>query len=329
MTPGPLAGLHVADLSVTLPGPYCSQLLRRLGASVTHLEPPELDPLRTLAPASFAALSAGKESVVVDLKSAQGLKNALAVLADSGIIIEGWRPGVADRLGVGYRAAAAQNAAVVYCSISGFGQTSELARKPGHDINYAAEAGALDLCSTDGLPMGDFAGAMSAALRIVAAVRQAELTGHGAYIDVSITGALADWVDAVGGADHPEFMEVYRLPHYGRFTMADGGVLTLGVARTEQQMWANLITALGCPEWAEAPTSERRDRSDEMRDFISRRIGSMTAREVVELLEPIDTCWAIARLPGDPPRVTGMLAVAGIDPDVSRRAVDERLPEAS
>jgi crotonobetainyl-CoA:carnitine CoA-transferase CaiB-like acyl-CoA transferase len=302
----PLAGIRVADMTVTLPGPYCSQLLLRLGASVTHLEPPQLDSLRTTAPASFAALSNGKGSVTVDLKSETDRAIALSILADAHVVIEGWRPGVADRLGVGYRAVARPNPGVVYCSISGYGQVGELAGRPGHDINYLAEAGAISLCATDGLPVGDFAGAMSAALRVVAAVRQAERTGQGSYLDVSITGAIGDWVDMVGGAEHEDFLQVYRMPHYRAYTTSDGGVLTLGVAQ-EQQLWANLIAALGRPEWQDVPLSERFDRREEIGSYIAARIRNMSTAEVAELLDPVDTCWAIARLPGSSPRVSGTL----------------------
>jgi crotonobetainyl-CoA:carnitine CoA-transferase CaiB-like acyl-CoA transferase len=302
----PLAGVKVVDLSITLPGPYCAQLLRRLGATVLHLEPPARDALRTMAPSSFAFLSEGKTSVTVDLKSAADREVALSVLAEADIVIEGWRPGVADRLGVGYRTVAETNPAVVYCSISGFGQTGELAGRPGHDINYSAEAGALDLASTDGLPVGDFAGAMAAALRIVAASWQAARTGRGTWLDVSISGSLRDWVDAVGGADGDDFLQVYRMPHYGRFATADGGVLTLGVAH-EQRLWDNLIDALGRPSWKGTTPTERTERREEMHAYLAERIATLTCADIEELLGPVDTCWAIAQAPGSPARMSGRL----------------------
>jgi crotonobetainyl-CoA:carnitine CoA-transferase CaiB-like acyl-CoA transferase len=302
----PLADVKVVDLSITLPGPYCAQLLRRLGASVIHLEPPAGDALRTMAPSSFAFLSEGKTSVTVDLKSAPEREVARSLLAEADIVIEGWRPGVADRLGVGYRTVAETNPAVVYCSISGFGQTGAMARRPGHDINYSAEAGALDLAATDGLPVGDFAGAMAAALRIVAATWQAARTGRGTWLDVSISGALRDWVDAVGGADGQSFLQVYRMPHYGRFATADGGVLTLGVAH-EQRLWDNLIGALGHPSWSGATASERFDRREEMRAYIAGRVATMTCADIEDLFGPVDTCWAIAQAPGTPARMSGRL----------------------
>jgi crotonobetainyl-CoA:carnitine CoA-transferase CaiB-like acyl-CoA transferase len=304
--PGPLHGIKVVDLSVTLPGPYCAQLLRRLGATVVHVEPPAGDALRTMAPASFAFLSVGKTSVTINLKSDTERSVALSLLADADVVIEGWRPGVADRLGVGYDVVSGLNPAVVYCSISGFGQTGEMAHRPGHDINYAAEAGALDLAATDGLPVGDFGGAMFAALRIVAATWQASTTGRGTWLDVSISGALRDWVDAVGGANGPDFLHVYRMPHYGRFATADGGVLTLGVAH-EQRLWANLIDALGQPSWMQVGASERFARREEMQAYMAERIASLTCAQIEALLGPVDTCWAIAQAPGSPARMSGRL----------------------
>lgn len=141
----PLSGILVADLSVTIPGPYCAQVLCRLGATVVHVEPPDGDPHRHLAAASFAALAAGKDSVVADLKTDTGKELVLSILGRADVVIEGWRPGVAARLGVGYSDVSAVNPRVVYCSLSGYGQESGLAQRAGHDINYAAEAGANHL----------------------------------------------------------------------------------------------------------------------------------------------------------------------------------------
>jgi crotonobetainyl-CoA:carnitine CoA-transferase CaiB-like acyl-CoA transferase len=259
-----------------------------------------------MAPSSFAFLSEGKTSVTIDLKSESQREVALSLLAEADIVIEGWRPGVAERLGVGYDAIARLNPAVVYCSISGYGQTSELAQRPGHDINYAAEAGALGLAATDGLPVGDFAGAMAAALRIVAAAWQASRDNKGVWLDVSLTGALRDWVDAIGGADGPEFLHVYRMPHYGRFATADGGTLTLGVAH-EQELWANVIEALGRPEWMHENASSRFERRDEIRAYIAEHVALMTCPEIEALLAPVDTCWALAQPPGSAPRMSGRL----------------------
>lgn len=302
----PLHGVFIADLSVTLPGPYCSQLLRRLGAEVVHVEPPAGDPLRVMAPASFASLAEGKDSVTADLKTERDREFVLSIAQEADVVIEGWRPGVADRLGVGFAAVAAHNPAVIYCSVSGYGQRGALAHRPGHDINYLAEAGAINLAAHDGLPVGDLAGGTTAALRVVAALRQAELSDRGTHLDVSITGALMDWVDAVGAAHEDAFFDVFRMPHYGTFATGDGGVLALGIAM-EQRLWHNLVSALGRPEWSMVGRAERLAMCDEIEEYIADRVGSMTSAEVATLLGRTDTCWTMAHDPAVPSAVTGRL----------------------
>lgn len=294
----PLAGLRVVDLSVTLPGPYCTQVLRRLGASVLHLEPPGGDALRWVAPASFAYVSQGKESVVVDLKDPIDRELALQLLAEADVVVQGWRPGVADRLGVGYKQISRRNPRVVYASISGYGETGPLAREPGHDINYVAESGAMNLVRTDGLPVGDLAGASSAAIRLLAGVVAATRTGRGSHVEVSITGALREWVEAIGGSNYRDFLQVYAAPHYGVFDAGDGARVAIGVAQ-EEKLWANLITALGRPEWADMPYDSRLSAAERIRDYMASMFKTMTAAEIKELFGPVDTCWNMVHEPGE------------------------------
>jgi CoA:oxalate CoA-transferase len=306
----PLEGIRVVDLSVTLPGPYCTQVLRRLGASVIHLEPPGGDTLRWVAPTSFAYLAEGKESVIVDLKEPVDHKLALALLAEADIVVQGWRPGVADRLGVGHRAVAALNPGAVYCSLSGYGETGELAGHPGHDINYAAESGALDLVRTDGIPVGDLAGASTAGIRILAALLRAQRTGRGVHVEVSIAGAIREWVQAIGGREYEKFLTVYQAPHYGTFETGDGERVVLGIAQ-EQRLWSNLITALGRTEWADMPYAARVQQADTVRAFLAERIRSMSIADIEATFATEDTCWTIVRRPGDPTRISGVLPDLG------------------
>ena len=304
----PLDGLRVADLSVTLPGPYATQVLRRLGATVVHLEPPGGDPLRYGAPASHAFVAEGKESVVADLKDPAGRELALRVLAGADVVVEGWRPGVADRLGVGYAPVSARNPAVVYCSLSGYGPDGPLAGRPGHDINYAAASGTRDLLRPSGMPVGDLAGASAAVARILAELTRAGRTGRGRHVHVSIAGTLADWVSALGGPRWREFGRILDSPHYRAYATADGFCVTVGVAM-EQPFWAGLITALGRPEWAGLDASQRAARRDELTAYLAEVFTSLTAGEVASRLSGVDTCWSLARPPGDPEPVSGRLPV--------------------
>jgi crotonobetainyl-CoA:carnitine CoA-transferase CaiB-like acyl-CoA transferase len=303
-----LQGVTVLDLSTTLPGPYCSQLLRRLGAEVIAVEPPAGDSMRSLSKSAFARLAAGKQSVTANLKDPADRAFVAELARTSDVLIEGWRPGVADRLGVGYAGVSGVNPRIVYCSITGYGQEGELSAVPGHDINYVAEAGALDYVMQDGLPLGDLSGAIFAALRITSALKQVDRTGEGIHLDVSLTGALWDFVHVLGGEEIEQFFQFRRWPHYGIFRTADGQRITLGVAR-EDRLWANLIVALGRPEWVALTVLEREVRSAEIRDYLAGQIESLTLEEVTAILSSADTCWSPSRAPGAPARTEGRLQI--------------------
>ncbi|HEY8058181.1 MAG TPA: CoA transferase, partial [Acidimicrobiales bacterium] len=137
---GLLEGVRVLDLSIWRPGPYATQLLVEMGADVVKVEPPGGDPMRVF-PALFADLNAGKRGAAVDLKDPAGRRAVLRRAAGADVVIEGFRPGVAVRLGVGEADVRSVNPTVVYCSISGYGQDGPLVAAPGHDINYQAWAG--------------------------------------------------------------------------------------------------------------------------------------------------------------------------------------------
>src|SRR5438445_5685214 len=186
--------------------------------------------------------------------------------------MEGFRPGVADRLGVGYDEVRAANASVVYCSVSGLGQVGPLARAPGHDLNYQAWAGTL---APDGgppvvpaIPVADLAGGMAAALGVCAALVRRIRTGEGERVDVSIADVLATWT----GAAKPEARDVEPsargVPGYGTFEAADGRWLALGVL-TEDHFWRSLCDVLGLGEVGELGFAQRMSRLVQLRQLIT------------------------------------------------------------
>ncbi len=196
MSQGNLAGLRVLDLTIWRPGPYATQLLAEQGADVLKVEPPGGDPMRSM-PDLFDILGAHKRSIVCDLKTDAGRERVLEAWPRAATSSSSpYRPGVADRLGVGYDAVRARNPPVVYCSISGFrGGRRGLAQVPGHDINYLSTTGTL---SPDGrapvqptVPLGDLGGGIAGAFGIVTAVLGARATGEGERIDVSVTDVLS------------------------------------------------------------------------------------------------------------------------------------------
>ncbi len=281
---GLLAGVRVLDLSVWRPGPAATQLLAEIGAEVIKIEPPLGDPMR-IYPDLFSSLNANKQSVALDLKKDGDRERALDLARQSDVMVEGFRPGVVDRLGVGYNQVAALNPSVVYCSISGLGQTGPLSMASGHDLNFQAWAGLLAPEGgepvTAAVPVADLATATTAAFAICAALFRRQRTGEGEYIDIAMADVLATWTGASapkavgsgGGSQH--------VPGYGIYETADGYV-TLGVVN-EDHLWALLCQALTLP-YAEVPFVERMARADELETVLSEALSVQHGQEVVESL---------------------------------------------
>jgi crotonobetainyl-CoA:carnitine CoA-transferase CaiB-like acyl-CoA transferase len=199
---GALAGLRVLDLTMYLPGPYASLMLADLGADVIQIEPPAGDLARQIAPAVGADsalhnwVSRNKRSCVVDLKSDVGRQRFHELLLNADVVLEGFTPGVAERLGVDYDACRRITPDIVYCSLSGGGHGHEAATRPGHDINYLALSGFLDqttneagIPATVGPPIADIAAGLHAAVGVLAALRHRDAGGGGQFLDVSLMGA--------------------------------------------------------------------------------------------------------------------------------------------
>jgi alpha-methylacyl-CoA racemase len=243
----PLSGLLVVDLTRYLPGPFASRELRRLGARVVRLEPPEGDPMRTLAPAWDDAINAGKESVACDLKSDPEFGRALCSRAD--IVLEGFRPGVAERLGIGYEGLPER---LVYCSITGFGSSGPHADRAGHDLNYLGYAGAL-ADTAPALPpvqVADLAaGGWTAVAEILAALLEREHTGRGQWIELSLThGSHGLVAHRLGGDPLPRIL-TGGLACYGLYETADRRHVTVGAL--ERKFFARLCELIGRTELVE------------------------------------------------------------------------------
>ena len=259
---GPLSGIRVLDLTRLLPGPYCTLVLSDLGACVDKVEEPGTgDYLRHMPDGAgmFEALNRDKRSLALDLKRPDGpaLLRELARRAD--VLVEGFRPGVLDRLGVGPTALRALHPGLVVCSITGFGQTGPLAQRAGHDIGYLARAGVLglqgpadDVPQVLGIQLADIAGgALWAAIAILGALVERHRTGQGRHLDVSMTdGAHAFLTSALGS-----FLQGGRPPArggehltggiaaYRTYETKDGRYVAVGAL--EPKFWTNLCAATG------------------------------------------------------------------------------------
>ncbi len=278
-----LTGIRVLDLSIWRPGPYATQLLAELGADVIKVEPPGGDPMRGY-PDLFANLNVNKRSIVLDLKSEPGVRRAheLAVAAD--VVVEGFRPGVAARLSVGYDELHALNPSVVYCSVSGLGQDGDLAQVTGHDLNYQAWAGVLAPDGGDpvvpAVPIADLAGGMAAAFAICAALVRRERSGDGERIDVAMADVLATWTGAVRPQASGVDPSARGVAGYGTFATADGRHLVLGVL-TEDHFWQPLCAALGLDDCAELGFVERMARVPQLQALIA---GAIARRDRDDLV---------------------------------------------
>lgn len=262
----PLDDVRVLDFSTLLPGPFASLMMAEAGAQVVKVERPGRgDEMRSYTPkfgddsVNFALLNAGKKSIVIDLKSPDAVTRLRPLIAEADVIIEQFRPGVMDRVGLGYEAMKAINPKVIYCAISGWGQNGPKAMIAAHDLNYLAESGILGLSADrSGAPIippvliADLAGgAYPAITNILLALRRRDRTGEGAYLDISMGEnllTLAYWGlgngfaagDWPGGGDA---LVTGGSPRYQIYRTADGRYLA--AAPIEDKFWDNFCAAIG------------------------------------------------------------------------------------
>ena len=251
-----LKGIKVLDLSTLLPGPMCSLFLADLGAEVIKIESPKGDMMRHFEiygkkSPYFEALNRNKKSVVIDLKTKEGKSNFLKLAKNADVIIEGFRPGKLNDLGVGYNAVKKLNPKIVYCSISGYGQKGHLKNKAGHDLNYSSLSGILDVMSVPpsvpGVQVADVGCALIAAVSILAALIHHGRTGKGNNIDVSVFSSALSLVNI-----HIAQRSVSKKsrtvlsgtkPCYNIYETKDGKYVSLGAIETK--FWESFCSSAG------------------------------------------------------------------------------------
>lgn len=317
----PLEGVRILDLSRLLPGPYCTLLLADLGAEVVKIEDPDGgDYLRQMPPqlgdhgsALFHALNRNKTSVALDLRSPEGRDALLALVPGADVVVESFRPGVLDRLGLSYEALASRNRALVLCSITGFGQEGPDRDRAGHDIGYAARAGILGVAGEPhgrsetwpGVQIADVAGgALNAAVGILAALRERDRTGVGRHLDVAMTdgalGLLHMHLAAAWGEGAPLRRGGGPLnggyPCYGLYRTSDGRQMALGAL--EPKFWLAFCAAVEREDLA-TRGYDRAARSEVEALFASRTFAAWTAlsRATDCCLEPV---WEGDEVEADP-----------------------------
>ena len=308
LSPGPLAGVTVLDLSTVGPAARCTRLLSDYGAQVVKVGPVPSADASPIEPQFFAYSGhRGMRRALVDLKDGDGKEAFLSLAAVADVVVESFRPGVVDRLGIGYDAVSARNPGIVYCSTSGYGQDGPHAQWAGHDVDYLAVGGYLSMSTpgVDGAPplpgatVADAAaGGMQAALAITAALAGRATTGEGTYLDVSVAEGVLwlmslpiDEQLALGTGPRPGHDVLSgRYACYATYGTADGKWVAVGAI--EAKFFANLCAALGCPELAGAQLDD--DAQPAIRAAFAAAFATRTRDEWVEALASADTCVAPA-----------------------------------
>lgn len=303
-----LSGVRVLEAATVISGPYAGMVLSDLGAEVTKIEPPRGDPFRVWGrspgdrSAFFDALNRGKRSICLDLKSAGGKTVFLDMCAASDVLLENFRPGALDRLGLGYEALREVNPRLIYCSISGFGLRGPDAAKPAYDAVVQAKSGFWSQLTDKsdpeaiGPPMIDQVTGLFAATAIASALAGRQATGRGQRLSVSMLEsalafqplAIADYLENQYVSDARS--RAYSSQSYG-FRTADGGAVAIHMSSREK-FWKGLLTALNREDLASDPrfgtVSDRVEHYRELRDTLAAEFARHPARDVLTALEAND-----------------------------------------
>ncbi|MFC9612165.1 CaiB/BaiF CoA transferase family protein [Streptomyces sp. NPDC056938] len=311
---GPLAGVRVVELAGIGPGPFAAMLLADLGADVVRVDRPggaglAIDP-------EYDITNRNKRSVIIDLKADGGPARVLDLVAKADVLIEGYRPGVAERLGVGPDACHARNPRLVYGRMTGWGQEGPLAQRAGHDIAYIALTGTLGMIGKPDEPptvpanlVGDFAGgSLYLVVGILAALHHARDTGAGQVVDAAIVdgashlAAMIHGMLAAGGWQDRRGSNLLDggCPFYGTYETSDGQYMAVGAL--EQQFYDEFIALLGID--GTAPARKDLARWGELRDAVAARFKSRSREEWTAVFEGSDACVApvlsLREAPGHP-----------------------------
>lgn len=306
-----LEGIRVLDLSQFLPGPMLTQMMADQGAEIIKIEPPQGEPVRNVGYRAdgesvwFRNTHRGKKSVVLNLKDPADRAAFLALAREADVVVEAFRPGVVDRLGVGYDAVREVNPGIVYASISAFGQTGPLAQTPAHDLAIEAMAGVVSLnLGNDGkptnppLPAADMAGSFVALAGILMALLRRQQTGFGDYLDVSMQDSLMSWLPNVTGpvfaeGRPPRVKEERSFGGYALFRTyetLDGKHVALG--GVERKFAVNLLTALGRPDLIEAACTPPGAGQDPVKRFLEETFMQQSRAEWEAWFADKDVCFA-------------------------------------
>ncbi len=296
---GCLDGIKVIDISRLYPGPFCTMILADNGAEVIAVEDKRFKSDNLF----LKNLYRNKRHITINLKKPKGKEAFFRLVEGADVVVEGFRPGVADKLGVGYRDVSKINSQIIYCSISGYGQDGPFKLRAGHDVNYLSYAGVLDLIGVSHLPpsipgiqIADVVGALYGVVGIVMALFARERTGHGQYIDVSmtdsvlsITALLLFFKNLTGEnprrADH---LLSHKYACYNTYETKDGRAIALGAL--ERRFWKEICIHFSCEEYISMQYDD--DKREEIINFFREKFRQKTLDEWREELRGVDCCWS-------------------------------------
>ncbi len=307
---GALSGIKVLDLSRLLPGPYCSLMMADYGAEVIKIEEPGLgDYIRWRKPAingigaRHLTVNRNKKSIELNLKSEEGKEIFKKMAESADVILESFRPGVMDRLGIGYDEISKLNEGIVYCSLTGYGQTGPYRNLPGHDVNFIGYSGILGLIGQkDGKPVvpgvqiADLGGgALMALSGITMALLHKERTGKGQYIDVSMLDGAVTWLytaasDYFASGEIPERGKNRldgKFAFYNVYETKDHKYLSVGAS--EEKFWKNICELIGRPEWIELHEGPD-EVQEQLKNDMAQLFKQKNQNEWLDLLQIEDTC---------------------------------------
>ncbi len=309
---GPLSGVTVLDLTMHLAGPFATQILGDLGARIIKVEPPNGDSTRDIGPyfvdglsAYFFSTNRNKESICIDLKLPAGKKVLFSLAEKADVVIENFRPGTMEKLGVGYDVLSEINPKIIVCSITGFGQSGPYVHHPAFDIIVQALSGGMSLTGDtqgrpvrSGLPIGDVCAGMYGVIGVLTGLVRRSIEGRGAYyVDVSMLDtqvSLLSYVASyylIGGiVPGPQGRGHMSIPTYRAFTCSDDRDVV--VAANTEKMFQSMCQALGLSEIAKDPrfatNSKRLEHRSELYQILEPRIAEITSGELIQMLTDAD-----------------------------------------
>ncbi|WP_066308650.1 CaiB/BaiF CoA-transferase family protein [Bacillus sp. FJAT-29814] len=308
----PLEGIRVLDLTRLLPGPYCSLMLADFGADVIKIEDPKLgdygrwwEPKVGGLSAMFHSLNRNKRSMSLDLKQDQNKEIFIELVKTSDVLIESFRPGVMDRLGLGYEELKKHNPKLIYCAITSYGQTGPYKDIPGHDINFLSYSGLLELQGeqnrkpvSSSVQIGDLGGgALMGVVGILVSIIEAQKSGKGQFIDISMLDGSVSWMQTM----LPSYLASGQQPGRGELVL-NGGMACyetyetkdhryISVGALEMKFWKNFCQVIGKEELIKqlnAPPEQQAGMKKEIQAIIETK----TLTEWVGLFDGVDACVA-------------------------------------